>query len=486
MKKFSALFSNRKFKYGGYAIITVAVAVVLVVLLNLLVSVLDTRYSLKVDMTANKLFSLTSQTKEFVSALEKDIYVYTLNTEGSEDMNVTQILEKFTALSGRIHVSNLDIKNNPASVNYYSNVQGERLGYNSVIISSSPDPNDENQRYRVLDSYDMYSYSSETQSYSIFSAESAITRGISYIINVNLPRVWFLDEHNPSGDDPNAAMMSLLESENYEVDRISLTTNASDLKVGDILVCMSPEVDLSPDEREVLKGFAETGGKIIIGLDPLYPELPNFESILALYGLEINDGVVMETQAGKYTANGPYFVVPSLQTHDVTNEVSLPVIYPIAGQIVVPETVSNYNVTVTPLLTSSDSSFLESENSEEWDYKQDAGMPNGPFNLAVAVEKIDSTNPDNNVRMIVVSSASAFSYIDQFATYGNSDLFMNMVGWMSPKEDEIYIRSKSMQSAVLYIQTKAQLLTLTVLVCIVVPVLVFAAAVVVYLRRRHL
>ena len=275
-------------------------------------------------------------------------------------------------------MTNIDVKSNPGMVSYYSKTKGENLSDGYVVVSSSADPNDETQRYKVLDSYDMYLYDSNTQSYTSFNAESAITTAVMYILNTDLPRVWFLSGHvNNTQGDIYQQMKDLLASQNYEVGDINLTTQSEDLQLGDVLVCVAPNIDLSPDEREIVKDFAETGGKILFCLDPLVEqELPNFDSILALYGVTQLDGIIVEGDSDHYTMNGPLYLVPSYSSHEIVSNLDLQTIVPQAGALQIPDVIADGTVTITPLLTTSNSAFLEM-SSESIDMVMDDGAQTG-------------------------------------------------------------------------------------------------------------
>jgi len=59
------MFSTRKFKYGSSAVVFTAVFVVLVILVNALLSVIDSKVGgLYVDLTSKKIFSVTDASKE--------------------------------------------------------------------------------------------------------------------------------------------------------------------------------------------------------------------------------------------------------------------------------------------------------------------------------------------------------------------------------------------------------------------------------------
>ncbi len=116
-------------------------------------------------------------------------------------------------------------------------------------------------------------------------------------------------------------------------------------------------------------------------------------------------------------------------------------------------------------------------------YSQESGDIEGPFNLAVAITK---TNDDETESKIVwVGSTSLLDDDTNTAVSGgNQNLFLNAVNWICGQESSISIRSKSIVSEYLTIDSaSASAMTLTVV--IVVPVIYLVIGVSIWARRRR-
>jgi ABC-type uncharacterized transport system involved in gliding motility auxiliary subunit len=135
-------------------------------------------------------------------------------------------------------------------------------------------------------------------------------------------------------------------------------------------------------------------------------------------------------------------------------------------------------------MQTSEGAYIEPITSDMDGAKNDDAQT-GPFPLAVAVTKAAGADTEE-VKMVVTGNAAMFAQIANTQSRGNYELFLNTIGWLSPIEDNFYIRGKSLQSSVLYFQSNAQVTAVVVIVCIILPLLAFAAALVVYLKRRHL
>ena len=76
---------NKKYlKNGSYSVIISAVFIVIVIVINMIVGALPTKYS-EFDVSEQKLYSIGDQTKSFLKKLDKDVTIYQVVKSGSED-----------------------------------------------------------------------------------------------------------------------------------------------------------------------------------------------------------------------------------------------------------------------------------------------------------------------------------------------------------------------------------------------------------------
>lgn len=506
MKKFKIkpgkLFKNKKFKYGGYAAAITIFVIAGVMLLNYLVTTLDNYFNLSIDMTETRIYSLTNQTETILEKLDEEIYIYTTYDENllgniNGDTNIIEMLENYDSASKMVEINNIDILDNPGAVSFYRS-EGHQINQGDVIVTNSEDMSSPDQRYWVLDSYDFNKYNSNTQQYDIFDGEKAVTRSILYVINPNYPNVWILDGHNTSTIFYNT-LEKYLEEENYPVKYLNLMSAANDLQKGDILICLAPDIDLLEKEREILTDFALEGGRMFLGFDPALRyqvSLPEFESLLSLYNVSIEDGIIVETNPYNAIDEVGMSIIPNMGIHEITSVlksnnqfVILPYTgYYAVGALSIPNVISDNSVEIDTLLYTDDTAFLE-----PFDANMD-GQPNedarfDEFPIMIAITNEDYYDETNNVKIIVTTSPAAFMFTTEVKEYygaGNDEMFINIISWLSPIEDDLYIRGKSLNSSILYIQTTGQKQAIILIVCVILPMLILAAGIVIYLKRRHL
>lgn len=493
MKKPKIIRNKRNAKYSGYSLLLTAAFLVAIILVNVAVSALSDRFNLQLDMTQTRMYSLSTQTEQILNNLDNDVYIYTLYASGSEDSDILQILNMYRSESAKIHVESIDMNKNPQSVQAFT-TDGSSLQNTSLIVSNA-----DKSRYRIITQYDQYEYSyddSGNVKMSQLVVESSLTSAINYIDSGYMPNAYFLEGHGEKSLDSLATIQSNLVSENYNVASIDLTTQPDQLQQGDILIIAAPQQDLSDAERELLKGYMDKGGRFLFVMDPIFlnsHSLPNFESLLKIYGLELERGVVMESNLS-YTANGsPAYLVPDIQSHDTTDSIissRIPIVQISGGAIKLPE-MSNSAVTITPLLTTSSSAWLETDLSTT-SPERDEGEQSGTFTLAVSAEKNNYGEEKDNTKVLLYYGTSILdvdtiaNQISSAVAYSNLNLLNNSLAWLKDSEKDIYIRGKSLTQPALVFSNYMQVILVLVVVCIAIPVALFIAGIVVYLRRKNL
>ena len=104
--------SARALRMGSYSLILTAIVLAVAILANVLVTSLPSNLTV-FDVTAAKRHSLSEQTLGLIKGLEKDITIYWLVKNGSEDMNVSTMLDQYDGLSSHIRVIRKDPELSP-------------------------------------------------------------------------------------------------------------------------------------------------------------------------------------------------------------------------------------------------------------------------------------------------------------------------------------------------------------------------------------
>lgn len=414
--------------WGGYSLVISAVVLALLIVVNLFVSALPTTAK-KYDISSTKLYSITSNTKVVVNALQDDITIYWIVQAGEEDDVIENLLGKYESLSDHISV----VKRNPdVYPTFAEQYTDEDVPNNSLVVECG-------DRYRYISYNDIYVTESNVYSYSYstsFDGEGAITSAIDYVTTEDLPQLYVLEGHGES--ELSSTFSDQLEKENYEVNTLSLLTVDEIPEEADCILIYSPSTDLSEEEVTMLSDYVAGGGKLMVSAGPTEDgSLTNLYSLLENYGITTAEGIVVEEDREHYAFGMPYVLLPDMANSDITDtlmEENYYVLMPISQGLTVG---SSSSATVTSLLTTSDSAFSKVDGYSLTTYEKEDGDIDGPFTVAVSIEEADGGQ-------IVWFSSSAFldDMYNAYSSGANVDLAMNSLSWLVGEREAIAIRSK--------------------------------------------
>lgn len=133
MKKFELLKKPENkiaFQGGTYSLAMTAIVLAILIVVNVLVSALPTTLT-KYDISSTKLYSITSNTKVVVNALEKDVTIYWIVQSEEEDDVIENLLGKYESLSDYIEI----VKKNPdVYPTFTAAYTSETVPNNSLIV----------------------------------------------------------------------------------------------------------------------------------------------------------------------------------------------------------------------------------------------------------------------------------------------------------------------------------------------------------------
>ena len=468
---------------GGYSLVLTAVVLAIVIVCNLLVSSLPTTLTCnllvsslpttltKYDMSATKLYSITSNTKVVVNALEEDVTIYWVVQSGEEDDVIENLLGKYESLSDHIKV----VKKNPdVYPTFTQQYTEETVSNNSLIVECG-------ERNRYIPYEDIYVTQADMYSYSYsasFDGEGAITSAIDYVVTEDLPKVYILEGHGET--ELPSSFSEQIEKENMETETLSLLTVDEIPEDADCLVIYGPTSDISTEERDMLSEYTQNGGKLLVMAGPTEDgTLTNLYTLLEEYGVKPVDGIVVEQDRDSYAFGYPYLLLPEMFSNDITDalmEENYYPIFPVAQGLTTSESTSS---AVTALLTTSDTSFSKVDGFDLTTYDKEEGDVDGPFVLGVSIDT------GNDGQMVWFSSSAYLD--DTYNTYSsgaNLDLTMNALADLIGEREAIAIRSKSLDYNFLTISDSVASLLKTLMIG-VFPLVYLGVGIVVMVRRKQ-
>lgn len=469
-------FGTRSSKMGSYSFFLTVVVLAILVTVNIALSFLPDSY-VQEDLTANQLYSISSQSKVMLSSLEEDITIYWVVASGEEDEYVEKLLHNYEDYSSRVTVEKKDPDLNPDFTNNYTD---ETIYNNSVIVECG-------DKYRYISYQYMYetssmSYYSMYSSADEFAGESLITSAISYCTTEELPVIHILEGHGEA--ELTESFQEALERDNLETETLSLLNSETVPEEVSCILVNAPSTDISETERDMLLDFMERGGRVLIISGTAEEEqLPNLKSVMENYGISVLEGVVVEENTDNYVYGNPVLLMPEMNSSDITDplmEDNYQVVVPVSKALDVSE--ASEDVTVTSLLESSEESFLKDEGYDIETYEQEEGDIQGPLTLAALVTK--DLEDDQQMQLVwIASSMMLEEAYNSYSSDANEDFILNVLEMMCEKDDSISVRSKSLTNEYLTIST-ADSSMIKVATMGVIPGIYLITGIVVAVRRR--
>ena len=458
-------------KGGAYSLAVVAVVLAILIAVNVFASALPTGYT-RFDISASKLYSITSNTKVVVNGLTEDVTIYWIVQSGQEDDVIENLLGKYESLSDHIQV----VKRNPdVYPTFAEQYTDEDVPNNSLVVECGDRSRYISYNDIYVQSADMYSYSYTTD----FDGEGAITSAIDYVVTEDLPQLYVLEGHGEA--ELPSTFADQIEKANIETNALSLLTVDAIPKEADCILIYAPSSDISTEERDMLADYVSGGGRLLVMAGPVEDGiLENLYSLLSDYGVEAHEGIVVEADREHYAFQAPYVLLPDMASHDITDSLIEENYFPILPiSLGLTVTGEGSGGTVTELLTTSDAAFSKAAGYDLSTYEKEEGDIDGPFAVAVSVE-------DDGGGQMVWFTSSVFleDVYNAYSSGSNGDLAMNALSDLIGEREAMAIRSKSLNYNYLTISASTSALLQTVMIG-VCPLLFLGVGIAVILRRRR-
>lgn len=459
------------FRGGTYSLLITLIVLAILIVANIFVSALPTALT-KFDISSTKLYSITSNTKVVVNGLDQDVTIYWIVQSGQEDDVIENLLSKYDSLSDHIEI----VKKNPdVFPTFARQYTDEEVQNNSLIVECG----DRSRFISIDDIYvqeaDMYSYTYNTS----FDGEGAITSAIDYVVNEELPKLYVLEGHGET--ELPAAFRDQIEKENMEINTFSLLTVDTIPEEADCILIYAPTSDISEKEKDLLADYAANGGKLLVMAGPTEDGiLKNLYSLLSDYGVEAQEGIVVEADREHFAFQTPYVLMPDMADSEITNSLIEEHYYPLMPVSLGLKVNGNTGKgTVTELLTTSDYAFSKTDGYDISTYEKEDGDVDGPFAVAVSIDT-------ENAGKIVWFTSSGFldDMYNAYSSGANGDMGMNALASLIGESEAMAIRSKSLNYNYLTISASTSSL-LKVLMIGVFPLLYLGIGIGVVLRRRR-
>ncbi|PKM41142.1 MAG: hypothetical protein CVV04_01410 [Firmicutes bacterium HGW-Firmicutes-9] len=466
--------TSRRTKSGIYSLAISLVMIALVIGANLIVSLLP-KSVVKIDTTAEKLYTVSGQTEQVLAGLSEDIQIYLIVEPGKEDSYIVNLLGRYAQLSRHIKLNRINPLIHPTFTLNYSD---ETVENNGVIVTSSA-------RSMLVQQNDMFEYGFDYTYYTnatVFTGERKLTGAIRYVTEENVPTVYQLSGHGET--TISERLTEAIVTENMDLKGLDILTAGSIPTDASAILLVSPQTDLSADEASILQRYLDQGGKLLLISGFCAEPMNNLYAMLSAFGMEPVQGVIIEADGARSISGYPYYLLPVLHEHTITN----PLIQDHA-KIVTPTAMGiremathRSSLVISPLLMTSDKSYSKTDPYGTQTFEREAGDLSGPFRVGMTAEERIN---DRDIKLAWYSSdMMILDQADDIVSGSNIDLVVNTLGWLCNQENGINVRAKSTVTPYLTVSTALKNIMGTV-ITVILPAAALAAGVAIYSYRRR-
>lgn len=527
--------NKKTLKYGAMSTAITAAFVAAVIIINLIATVFVDRFNLRVDLTGEGVFTMTDTTKEFLSGMETgaDIYVmldevYFTESSNARDKQVKYLLDQYELNSdGNVSVTyDTDLVNDAEFIGKFSYISAAA---GDVVVVSRKQPEDGKitnyRRFSLDDCFTTTSYQSNT--YDISKVENNLTSAIMYLNQDETTTVAFTTGHGEA--ELNEDAVSLIESNIYSTSTVNLAmlssldreedgtavaeeseeelSAAEQLAAISIMVIYCPRYDFAEEELAMLDTYLENAEKLGKGLmvfyDPTTPHLPNLEAFLAEWGVRIGDGIVYDSERNYMRSDTVPRVYMSAQvnsdinvfSNELYNDISqarLNLCAPLARPLEIVDgygydsenqTGGTFGITVFGAISSFPTSGIM-ETSTTGASDDDVKGSHLVGTLSVKQRVIDNKTLNSSV-FVCGSGSFVDSSMLGDSIFANDQVFVELLNYQAQRDVGVVVNAVDITTATLNMSTTQTYIVIGVFL-VALPLLAIAAAVFVFIKRRHL
>ncbi len=326
----SKLRNTAALKHGGFSVAITAVAIAVVVIINVLFGVLADRVNLDLDISLSGDNTLDEQNIEFIKNVDKEVvitvccdeasfieysayvaeqfygaYDETGNSDGVYDYfeQTLTLLDLYDVYSDKITVKFV----NPYDTSFSAITQEHsNIDICDILVEAHHTINGETAvRSQLLSFDDIYYMTQEQASYfgqstSVITGnqlETALTSAIYKVTAAESKQALVLGTH--STEDNLTEYMSYLEMNNFDTEVFSGdVVNEIDGEI-DLILISQPVEDFAVEELDVIDEWLYNGGLrskgVMFFASPASPYLPNLYAYLEEWGVSVGEGILYET-----------------------------------------------------------------------------------------------------------------------------------------------------------------------------------------------
>lgn len=483
--KFITIIKKKWLIEGTTTLALVAIIIATFICLNIFIHNLELT---PIDLSQEKLFTLSEESKDKVRNIDKDVNIYFI--EYTEDNPSVELSKQYHSVNEKIKTEIVTAEKRPDLVQKY----GIQSGSQGIILECG-------EKSKVLTDNDLYTYDMTTYE-TINIAEEKLTSSILTVTSEKIPKIYFLEGYSSYSLAQQMNYLGIfLQNEINEVKQLNVLSAGKVPDDCDTLIICTPEKDFDDMATNAIIDYINSGRNVLWmnAAVTKAQDMPNVNKVLAMYGVKpFEVGTILETDADKMLAQTPYIIFPNISYSTITKS-----FYNTEGVLFInatkidtlsEEELSNLNVTKSVLLSTSANSFFRSDFSIQTVSKTEKDV-DGEFVVGAELVKTISAANEEEGKNAVKSKLIIFGENNFITDYpiGNSnspvirlaknkDLVLNSMAYLVDREEDITARKST--GTVTYTATEEQD-NIIKIVIFGVPALIIGVGIVIWILRRR-
>lgn len=447
------IFKNREKKQIFLSVFLFVVVIALYIELNV---ILEKANIPDIDITEEKIFSISDSSKNKIQRLNSEVNIKLVNFEKYNNYayleDIYNLMDKYQKLNNKINIET------------YEEETAETSSYPYIIFSCG-------DKQKIVFLNDMYAYKYNTlyeceEEYYI--SESEITNSILSVANNINDKVYIYLEKSAYNEKIFTSLINRINGLGMDAYELVLSENMSipnDCRCIIIppLIQTSESgeanaVDLSEEEKDLIVAYINDGGNILFlqeSKSVMNGETPNLDYIMGLYGIHVSDGIILD-ESNRLQNNAGY-IFPNVNYNSKVYE-SLDekarICMVDASKIVTDdeETLKSLNVQHEILLKSSDSAYWRKDISNTNLSRCDNDIDAKNSVLGICAQK--SVNGNTSKAIVYANSVFALNSpifisdsvtkkklaVEMIMIDSNEELIANSIKYLSDNSDTVYIQ----------------------------------------------
>ena len=499
-EKFSLKFRKTVIVSKLFTFLTVVLLIAAFIGLNVWIQSLDLQ---PIDVTANKIYTLSDESKKALETIDQDIKIYVFGID--EDDEVVGLIKQYCDTNEKITYEMLSADSNLEKVQEFELEDG----YSIVVIESG-------ESRKIIDASSEFKTYDYTTYAEVDTTEQTLTNSILGMSTENKPKIYFTEGHGEfdialeEGQRATLGVLSTyLKNEAMEIANINLMTAGSVPEDCDVLAIMSPANDFLENESQAVIDYINKGGNLFITQDLITDEVSftNLQKVLDVYGVRVDRGYVVETASNKASAQYPYMFQPELSSsNSITADIysdSYLLLAPYSQKLSFfsDEELEAQKITKEELIGTSENAMFVSDLSENSAAAANSAQA-GKFTIAAMVTKTITdavTSEDGTEVTPAVSSKLVISGIGRFMSdyvisqvsqqypisyiASNKDFGINTISTLAEKENGLTLRKNMAGTSYVFTATEKQNMIVLIII-FAVPVVILLIGIIVWLHRK--